>query len=198
MARALTRCLIGIEAGDLQSNANPATESRIPVRQRFAESDPSRQLARCVGEMPDRTLIAEWNARGGAEVAALTNTWILKRRCSGRIPAETDVTLTHEVSSAGGIANTAGLPVILAERRKNEIRLKLVTIAAITRRSRIAPVVQIVWLKQDYGCTGSGMAMHAEHAVAEGLHPRAHVVFHEHPAVTAALIPVGAKAIAIS
>src|SRR5258705_11938465 len=113
MARALTRCLIGIEAGDLQSNANPATESRIPVRQRFAESDPSRQMARCVGERPDRTLIVEWNARGGAEAAALTNTWILKRRCSRRIPAATDVTPPHERSTAAGIANPAGLPVLL-------------------------------------------------------------------------------------
>src|SRR5258708_30194883 len=112
MARALTRRLIGIEAGDLQSNANPATESRIPVRQRFAESDPSRQLARRVGEMPDRTLIAEWNAGRGAEVAAFPNTGILKRRCSRSIPAEADVTLAHQVRSAGGIASAAPLSVI--------------------------------------------------------------------------------------
>jgi hypothetical protein len=113
--------LIGIEPGYLQSNANPATEARIPARQRFAESDPSRQLARRVGEMPDRTLITEWNARSGAEVAALPNAWILKRRCSRRIPAETDVTLAHQVRSAGGVAYTARFPVILTERRKNEI-----------------------------------------------------------------------------
>src|SRR5258705_8521299 len=109
MARTLTRCLIGIEAGDLQSNANPATESRIPVRQRFAESDPSRQLARCVGEMPDRTLIAEWNARGGAEVAALTNTWILKRRCPRRIPAEPYVTFTLYARRSSGVPTSSGL-----------------------------------------------------------------------------------------
>src|SRR5437868_13027673 len=39
--------------------------------------------------------------------------------------------------------------------------------------------------------------MHSKHSFAEDLHACAHVVFHEDPAVTAALIPVAGEPIAI-
>jgi hypothetical protein len=147
--------------------------------------------------MSHRALIAERHTRRRREVASLSDAGVLKRRGSRRISPKSDITRLDQVRSIRRIADPAGLAIILLERGKDQISLQRVALTTITRRRRIAGEVQVLRLEENHGRNGCRVAVHSKGAVAEGLHSHADVVLHEHPAVTAALIPVGRQPITV-
>jgi hypothetical protein len=148
--------------------------------------------------MPDRTLIAERNPGWRSQIASLSDAGVLKSRRARRISSQSEIACADEVRSAGCVAHRARFPVILVDGRKNQISLKLVTLAPVPSRRGIAGILQIIWLEQHHRRGRLRMAMHPEHLIAGRLYVSAHVVLHEDAAVAAPPVPVACETIAVN